>query len=254
MIWENDRNKKMKHIIYITEQQADRLQDMLNDPLLSDVGHTFSIDTVKSMDWKNGNELINYCESCNLYKLGEGIGRVVYQIDDERVIKIQKPTNSTSKQNEKEVQAFRKCDNKMKEFVPYIYDWDKNNVYPIWIIAEQVLTATYADFQKILGFDFGSYTSSADIEQMKQDLQDHSKYDGKTVTKYSFNLMEFLECYAENDLELYYDQIKHNPWLNELYTLLQRDIVAYWELENIENWGLVKRNGQPKLIILDIGI
>ena len=26
------------------------------------------------------------------------------------------------------------------------------------------------------------------------------------------------------------------------------------ELENIKNWGLVKRNGQPKLIILDIGI
>ena len=26
------------------------------------------------------------------------------------------------------------------------------------------------------------------------------------------------------------------------------------ELENINNWGLVKRNGEPKLIVLDIGI
>lgn len=124
----------------------------------------------------------------------------------------------------------------------------------MWIIAEQVLTATYADFQKILGIDFGSYTSSADIAQMEQDMQTYSKYPGKTINKYSFNLMDFLESYGENDIEPYFDQIKTNPWLKELYTLLQNHIVLYWELENIKNWGLVKRNGQPKLVILDIGL
>lgn len=36
--------------------------------------------------------------------------------------------------------------------------------------------------------------------------------------------------------------------------LLSHDFVSYWELENINNWGLVKRNGEPKLIVLDIGI
>ena len=66
--------------------------------------------------------------------------------------------------------------------------------------------------------------------------------------------MDFLEAYGENDLSIYFDQIKSNKWLKELYTLLSYGIVGYWELENIENWGLVKRNGEPKLIILDIGI
>lgn len=245
----------MKHTIFITEQQADNLQDILNDPLFSDVGHTFSIETLKTMDWKNGSELIQYCENCNLYKLGEGASRAVYQIDDEKVIKIEKDKRfGTEQQNNQEVNAYRNCDDKMREFVPQIFDWDKNHTYPMWIVAEQVLTATYADFQKILGIDFGSYTSSADITQMKQDMQTYSKYPGKTINKYSFNLMDFLESYGDNDLELYYDQIKSNEWLKELYTLLQNNIVCYWELENIENWGLVKRNGQPKLIILDIGI
>lgn len=245
----------MKHTIFITEQQANDLQNIFNDPLLDNVGHTFSIDTLKTMDWKNGSELIQYCESCNLYKLGEGASRVVFQIDDEKVIKIEKDKRfGTEQQNDQEVNAYRKCDDNMKEFVPIIYEWDKNHIYPMWIIAEQVLTATYADFQKILGIDFGSYTSSADIAQMKQDMQNYSKYPGKTINKYSFNLMDFLEAYGENDLELYYDQIKTNPWLKELFILLQRHIVCYWELENIQNWGLVQRNGKPKLIILDIGI
>lgn len=245
----------MKHTIFITEEQANNLQDIFNDPLLNDVGHTFSIDTIKTMDWKNGSEIIRYCENCNLYKLGEGASRVVFQIDDETVIKIEKDKGLvTQRQNDQEVNAFRNCDDKMKEFMVQIYDWDKNHVYPLWIISEQVLTATYADFPKILGIDFGSYVSSEDIRQMNQDMKTYSKYPGKTINNYSFNLMDFLESYGDDDLELYYSQIKTNPWLKELYTLLQKNIVKYWELENIENWGLVKRNGQPKLIILDFGI
>lgn len=238
----------------INDVLGDDLQQIFDDQLFNNEDRFFSVDTLKSMDWKNGNEIVQYCESCNLYKLGEGVGRVVYQIDDERVIKIQKKTLSVSQQNSREVEAFRNCTDEMKDFVPMIYDWDKNHIHPLWIIAEQVLPASYADFQKILGFDFGSYVSSNDIIQMQQDLQDYSQYDGHSVTRYSFNLMDFLEAYGDNDLSIYFDQIKRNKWLNELYTLLSHGVVGYWELENIENWGLVKRNGEPKLIILDIGI
>ena len=235
----------MKRIIVITEQQAHNIHNFF----------TFSIDTLKTKDWKNGSELIQYCENCNLYKLGEGASRVVFQISDEMVLKIEKDKRfDTEQQNEQELKAFMRCDDKMKEFVPRIYDWDKKHSSPIWIISEQVLIATYADFQKILGIDFGSYVSSADITQMKQDMQDYSKYPGKTINRFSFNLMDFLESYGEDDIELYSNQIKNNPWLRELYTMLQNNIVCYWELENIQNWGLVKRNGHPKLIILDIGI
>ena len=131
--------------------------------------------------------------------------------------------------------TFKKLNDEMKQLVPNIIDYDKNNPKPLWIIAEQVLPAKYADFQKILGFD--------------------SKYDGKTVNSFSFNLMDFLESYGnDDDFELYHNQIKNNQWLKDLYMLLSHDFVSYWELENINNRGLVKRNGEPKLIVLDIGI
>lgn len=246
----------MKRTILITEQQADNLQDILNDSIFNYNVNRFSVDVLKTMDWKDGNEIIQYCENCNLYKVGEGASRIVYQISDEQVLKIEKNNRFGSRnQNEQEVSTFRTLNDEMKQLVPNIIDYDKNHLKPLWIIAEQVLPAKYADFQKILGFDFGSYESSEDIRQMKQDLQDYSKYDGKTVNRFSFNLMDFLESYGNNDdFEMYFDQIKNNQWLKDLYMLLNHNVVSYWELENINNWGLVKRNGEPKLIVLDIGI
>jgi len=244
---QTNENKQKRKIICITKRQEKLLKENLNQK--------FSTNFLKNNKWKNGTELINYCENCNLLCIGEGASRKVFQIDDEHIIKIEKDKRfGTEQQNTQEINAFNQCDEQMKNFVPLIFDYDKNNKQPMWIIAEQVLPASYTDFQKILGIDFGSYTSSADITQMKQELKDYSKYKGKQTTKFSLNLMDFLEAYGENDIELYFNQIKTNPWLKELYTLLQNNIVCYWELEKIDNWGLVKRNGQPKLIILDIGI
>ena len=239
----------MKHIILITEQQANNIKNILNN-------NTFSIEKLKSIKWENGYDIIQYCENCNLICLGEGMSRKVFQIDDERVIKIEKYGRHRNNQNTRELKAFLDCNNEMKQFVPLIYDWDKTDSNPLWIIAEQVLPASYADFQKILGIDFGSYTSSDDIEQMKQDMKTYSKYPGKTINKYSFNLMDFLETYEEGkgDISMYQPYIQKNKWLAELINILDHGIVNPWELYTIENWGLVKRNGQPKLIILDIGI
>lgn len=245
---------KQRKVIFITEEQAKNLEDIFNDSMFDNVKQ-FDINFLKQNKWKNGTELIHYCDMCNLLCLGEGASRKVYQINDETVLKIEKDTRFNSyKQNEKEVQSFRNCDNEMKQFVPNIIDYDKNNLYPLWIVAEQVLPASYADFQKILGIDFGSYTSSNDITQMKQDLQDYSKYDGKKADCFSLNLMDFLEAYGEGDLSLYQSDIYNNKWLQELVKILDNGVANYWELEIIENWGLVKRNGMPTLVILDIGI
>lgn len=71
---------------YLNRIINESLDDLFQDDLFNDVNdHFFSIETLKTMDWKNGDEIIRYCENCNLYNVGEGAGRVVFQIDDERV-------------------------------------------------------------------------------------------------------------------------------------------------------------------------
>ena len=128
-----------KHTIIITEQQADSLQDIFNDPLLDKVGQTFSVNTLKTMYWQNASELMFYCDYCNLLCLGEGANRKVYQIDDQHVLKVEKYLSNNS-QNAREVDIFRHCNQEEKNFLPQIYDWDKNHTQPLWIISEQVLS------------------------------------------------------------------------------------------------------------------
>lgn len=226
---------------------------------------SFSFDHLRNTEWNNGSEVIDYCEKCNLLKLGEGANRMVFQINDQCVLKIEKfgsgqgrmvngMSDCSHSQNYEEVSKYQECNDQMKDFIPHIFDWDRRNKCPLWIVSEQVLPASYADFQKLLGIDFGSYISSADITQMKQDLADYSKYDGKRVNSFSVNLMSFLEAYEEGDLSLYKSIIHNNQWFKELYEVLEYGLANPWELQIIDNWGLVNRNGKPKLIILDIGI
>ena len=232
-------------IIRLTESQYD---DILNDPLL-DNKNVFSYETLKTMDWKNGIELDAYCQRCGLSKIGEGIGRNVYAIDDNLVIKVSKKSHD---QNEGEVFAYRNMSDELKEMVPTIFAYDKKNIRPMWIITERVLPASYADFQKLLGIDFGSYESQQDMKDMKNDLETYKKYPSNKGN--GLNLMMFLEDYGEGDISLYMNDLKHNEWLNTLCKMLNQGFVSYWELENIANWGLVHRNGKTNIIILDTGM
>ena len=233
-------------IIRLTESQYD---DILNDPLLDD-GNEFSFDTLKTMDWKNCRELDAYCQRCGLQRIGSGMGRIVYALDDNLVIKI---ANGSHDQNDAEVFAYRHMSDDLREFVPTIFAYDKQNIRPMWIITERVLPASYADFQKLLGMDFGSYQSQQDIKDMNNDLKTYEKYPGKNPNE-SINLMMFLEDYGEGDLSLYMYELKHDKWLNTLCKMLNQGFVSYYELENIENWGLVHRNGKTSIVILDTGM
>ena len=232
-------------IIRLTESQYD---DIWNDPLLDDK-NVFSYETLKTMDWQNGIELDAYCQRCGLSKIGEGIGRNVYAIDDNLVIKVSKKSHD---QNEGEVFAYRNMSDELKEMVPTIFAYDKKNIRPMWIITERVLPASYADFQKLLGIDFGSYESQQDMKDMKNDLETYKKYPSNKEN--GLNLMMFLEDYGDGDISLYMNDLKHNEWLNTLCKMLNQGFVSYWELENIANWGLVHRNGKTNIIILDTGM
>ena len=239
--------------IILTESQFEMLGDVLNDELLDGVTVSFSIDTLRSMDWKDGSEIALWCEKCSLLCIGEGGNRKVFQIDDDRVIKIEKK-NTMFSQNDREVENFRKCDDDMRQLVPGVLDWDKKNLRPLWVICEQVLPASYADFRKVLGIDFGDYRSSADIDQMNSDLGTYSKYENASTMNEKITLTGFLDAFDEGNVEYCSDAVRENQWFSTLYKMLKRGIVDNWELTVIENWGLVNRGGKPTLVILDLGI
>lgn len=236
-----------KHTIIITENQIYNIKYKLNEG-----SYRFSVDYLKNNKWINGTEVLNYCYKCGLLEIGRGGSRTTFRIDDEKVLKVER--NKPYEQNAREVEVWNECDNIEKNFVAQIYDFDTQNENPIWLISEQVLPATYSDFHKLAGIDYGYYPSRNEINQLYQELRDYQKYDGKIVTDKSVTLDMFLEAYDNGEVNNYYFLIKKNDWIKELYYVLEKGLANPWELQIIDNWGLVKRNGKPKLVILDFGI
>lgn len=220
-------------------------------------GSEFTFDKLKSAHFEWPIDVKSYCAYSGLQCLGRGIGRTVYAIDDKFVIKV---SNSFSdKQNKKEVETFLRLNDDFKEYVPVVFDYDREHDFPFWIVTEQVLEAKYSDFPKLLGIDFGSYNSSSEVKQMRDDMEAYKKYDGHDWKPYLPNLMEFLEDYQEGNIGLdndymYSKVMKSNAFLKTIYDMMEENVVSPWEIELIQNWGLVYRNGESKLVILDIGI
>lgn len=236
-----------KHTIIITENQIYNIRHKLNEG-----SYRFSVDYLKNNKWNNGTEVLNYCYNSGLLEIGRGGSRTTFRIDDEKVIKVER--DEPYQQNAREVEVWNECDNIEKNFVAQIYDFDTQNENPIWLIAEQVLPATYSDFYKLAGIDYGYYPSRNEINQFNQELRDYQKYDGKIVTDKSVTLDMFLEAYDNCEVNDYKFLIEKNNWIKELYYVLEKGLANPWELQIIDNWGLVKRNGKPKLVILDFGI
>ena len=122
----------MKRTFLITENQYKGLNDLFGENLLEDITDSFSIDFIKTNKWRNTSELLNYCDKYGLYKIGEGANRIVYQISDEYVLKIEKDSViGSGNQNEQEVATFKKLNDEMKQLVPNIIDYDKNSPKPL---------------------------------------------------------------------------------------------------------------------------
>lgn len=240
--------------IKITESQYN---DILNDPLLDNNNEpeNFSLKVLRDTYWEDSWELIAYCDRCGLSRLGNGIGRIVYALDDRLVLKIING-NGNYRQNESEVFSFTEMSPELREMVPVIFAYDKNHTRPMWIISERVLTATYADFTKILGFTFGGWTSNQDKKDEINDLKTYEKYQNQSEQK-KFDLCMFLDDYEYNRESFYGEYkeiIKNSHWIQKLLRILNRGFVGASELTLINNWGLVQRNGKPCIVILDIGM
>lgn len=161
-------------------------------------------------------EMIEYCQEHVGEESGMGSSRIVFQLDDEKVIKIAYNVKGLA-QNKEEAESFKKCS--YYSFIPRVYAAATDGRY---IVSEFVLPATVDDFWYCLGmsnYEFGS------------------------------------NLYALAKKEGYqYNELQKIPFFNELEQYMQKMDVPFEELDAMENWGLGKRNGIEHLILLDHGL
>lgn len=201
--------------VVITEEQARMLKEATDGQFSTD-----ELSKLQSFD-----EKVEYCRRHLGEEIGQGSSRIVFQIDDEKVLKL--AFNEKGKaQNVEEYQPWKE----KYDFIPKIFDADYTN--DDWIICEYVLPAEEKDFEHCLGITW-------------------SEFDDFVHTVFS----QFSNFYIGHDLD--YDEVQqmteNSEMLSELYMYITDMCFLNGDIVKIENWGLAKRNGDAYLVFLDHG-
>lgn len=203
-----------QNIFIVTESQARLLKEATDGQ--------FSTQELSALP--NFNQRRKYCEQHLGRHVGRGSSRMVFQIDDEKVLKLAFNQKGVA-QNEEEASYYKQ----RYDFIPKIYETDDNDN---WIICEYVLPAKKADFQHCLGISWDEFVDFVN-------------------TVFS----QFSRMYIGHDLD--YDEMEqmadNNEMLSELYQYITDMCFVNYDIIRIANWGLAKRNGEAYLVFLDHG-
>lgn len=194
----------------------------------------FRLDYLKSCG--SFQKRVKYCKEMLGSPIGNGSSRIVFQIDDEVCLKLAKNEKGVA-QNLEEISIAR--DN-IISYIPKIFNGsDEEN--GLWVITQYVLPAKPNDFKKILGADF-------------KDVSDFASNIDRSYNRRDSYLMKM----ADNMIRHLYDKYENNDLVIELFNDIHELKGSYsqfvGDLTRIQNWGMVKEDGNVFLVILDSGL
>lgn len=214
----------MKKII-VTESQYMKIIDEMAYPV------SFNMDEFKTL--KTFAERIRYCQT-RLQRISSGSARIVYKIDNEKVLKLAKNRKGIA-QNEAEAGDYYK--NSIGCFAE-IYDVDDNY---LWIEMQLARKAKMSDFKRLTGYDFKvmcQWIYNCKSRYSRRGFIYDKSYDS------IFNSEEF-----EKGLENY-----------SIFAEIQEYLCNYQlesvgDLTRLNSWGVVNDEyGQEQLVIIDSGL
>ncbi len=187
----------------------------------------FKMDEFKKITTFNGR--IQYCEQ-RLQRISSGSARIVYKIDEEKVLKLAKNRKGLA-QNEVEADYYLQqigCFAK-------VFDVDENYQ---WIEMELARRPKISDFKRIFGYSFEVICAWID-------------YCVSSYTNRSYRNRKFDELFNSEEFQDNYDY--------SIFYMLQDYLGNYQlksvgDLKRISSWGLVKENGQDNLVLIDFGL
>ena len=189
---------------------------------------TFSYDElekIQTQDFMRGSGecvgALNYCKDQLGPSIGEGSSRAVFQIDDEKCLKLAYNRKGVQ-QNKVELSV---NPNKSPLF-PIVFKASKNNY---WIETEAVLPAQEEDWEQCLNMDVYDFFSLC--------------YEISNSV-YSSSIKQNVEDFIATD---------KSGMLKELYNYIVDNDIPVGDIVRVENWGLAKRNGKEYLVLLDAG-
>lgn len=172
------------------------------------------------------NSRVKYCEE-HLTRIASGSARIVYQIDNEKVLKLAKNKKGLA-QNEIEASHSQYYD--LENVLARTFDADQND---LWVEMELARKVRVADFKRIVGFDFKDYCKA--IHNYDNEANNRRRYD------------------MDIDPEILKDMWE-DEFIYDIFQYIAGYEIPAGDLMRLNSYGLVKRNGQDAIVIIDFGL
>lgn len=197
----------------------------LENELTEDYPSTFDMDKFKSLT--SFASRVNYCEE-HLQRISSGSSRIVYKIDDEKVLKLAKNKKGLA-QNEVESEFSGYYD--ISDIVARVFDVDPDN---LWVEMELARKLTKGNFKQITGFNWEDYV--------------------KVIHNYGVD-----HLYGGRGFKYDIDKtIVEEMWENEftygILTFIGGYEIPTGDLIRISTYGVVKRGGEDSIVMIDYGL
>ena len=208
--------------IHITENQLNLIKKDIDE----EYPMSWNIDEFKKLN--SFNQRIQYCER-NLQRISSGTSRIVYKIDDAKVLKLAKNKKGLA-QNEIEV-GFSK-DYMWDGIVAKVFNYDNND---LWIEMELARKVNPKKFFELVGFTFDDYCKAILFHAEEQ----------KPKSKYSIQLTK-----PNNYQEMWDD----NEFMYSIFDIIGSYDFPAGDLCKLNSYGLVNRNGHDDIVLIDYGL
>ena len=206
--------------LIITESQLKRI---VQSDLDEDYPQSWNIEEFRNITSFNGR--IKYCEE-NLQRISSGSSRIVYKIDETKVLKLAKNKKGLA-QNESEISFSN--DYMWDGMVAEVFEYDNNN---LWVEMELATRVSPKEFMSIVGIPFDKYCEGLRFYGSESKP---SKYFKPTKP----DIM---------------DEMWENEFTNEILTLIGSFDIPVGDLCRLNTYGIVKRNNQNTIVMVDYGL
>ena len=194
----------------------------------------FSLDEFSQL--KTFKERENYCRN-RLKLCGNGSARLAFEIDNEKVLKIAKSRAGIA-QNKLEI---KKSDPKYS-CLAQVFEYDKVSFN--WLEMEKAERAFAKDFMIYFGFEY-SWLNDMLIYIYGQysNLDDNDRFSKEELADFDAFFKKYVNTNKYPDFSAVYQYLLE----------VKPDRTTIADFAGKSNWGIVNRNGQKHLVIIDNG-
>lgn len=200
-----------------------KLTNILENIVSEDYPQSFDMKFFKTL--KSFASRKKYCDE-HLKKIAQGSSRIVYYIDNEKVLKLAKNKKGLA-QNEIEIDYSN--DYMLTDIVAPVYDYHEDFLWLEMALAKKVKKS---DFKRITGIDFEDFSDvliSVDSYHIRRGLR--------------YKVDDFLV-----------DRVMSGEFTGGVYDYVANFDIPSGDMRRINSYGLIKVNGKEQLAIIDYGL